>query len=270
MRAMAILAMVLAALVVTACASNSQAGDSMEKQGDAMEKKDGGAMEKDSGMEKEGSKMEKNDLFEEFTDLLSARSRLEWKVSYDINTKALGQELNLKSTQYIKGAEMMRMDSAFQGTETRVYIDHDVYTSCSNTGPGWNCFKVTNKDQESTGSQDFEEDFKSEPSKYNIVKDGTMSIAGTTATCYKLTTEDSTARYCYSSEAVPLYIKVDTKDGSTEMRATSYSKTVADSDFDLPAGAEAKEMGDIQNDPCAGCNYLSGSSKEACLSSCAN
>jgi protein-disulfide isomerase len=84
--------------------------------------------------------------------------------------------------------------------------------------------------------------------------DGTMALAGTTASCFKTSDfetlywngaeysyenihDDILGKFCYSSESAPMYLKMDLVDSTTqtvEMKATGYSLSVDESDFELP------------------------------------
>jgi len=147
-------------------------------------------------------------------------------------------------------------------------------TSCTNND-GWNCYKMELKKD---ALAKFEDEVETSQ-KYKIEADGTKVVAGVTAKCYKVTdTDDSvTVKYCFSSEGVPLYVYFQSPQAMTEMTARSYTKTVSDSVFDLPAGASTSTMPSVpsgssgaSNDPCAYCNYMSGADKDSCLQSCGN
>ncbi len=203
-----------------------------------------------------------------FTALLGKRTSLSWKVAYTITTTTNGQTVTSAMTQYVKGSDRIRMDLATQGVETRTYLTDKVYTSCMNQG-SWTCFKIDAPNQ--TGAADTqatEQQMQDDIAAYNVVADGTKSVAGVTATCYKITEKAQQGflyRYCFSKEGVPLYLYILTGGATTEMTATSYTTSVSDSDFTPPAAASAMPSA---NDPCSGCSFLSGSQKDACLAAC--
>ena len=108
-------------------------------------------------------------------------------------------------------------------------------------GGAWTCFKFSMAGQDSSAGA--KEEVESNPQKYNIVADGTMQVAGVIANCFKLGDVQGFAiRYCYSAEGVPLYYKTTgTAEGKSfeyEMKAKSYSTSVPDSEFELPASPQ--------------------------------
>ena len=199
-----------------------------------------------------------------------------WKVSYTINGTNMPSGSTM--TQYIKGTDKIRVDSTAMGTESRSFVLSGKTYSCINQGESWICYKVDSS-QSGQNSTNLQNDIQSNPSKYTVTADGSMQVAGVTAACYKVVSVDGTVRYCVSQEGIPLYIKTT---GSTqgvsyesELTATSYSTSVSDSDFQLPATPQ--DIGSMTGggsgsggagSACAYCNYLSGDQKTQCLASC--
>jgi len=206
----------------------------------------------------------------EFMSLLSGKANLEWKIDYDIVSKAQGQTVQTKMLQYFKGEKKIRTDVATQGIESRSYLVDDVFTICTNTQGSWNCFK---SDIKKDNVADTEKDIKQNTGKYNIVADGTKTIAGTTAKCYKVVGDANgvNTKYCFASDGIPLYMLVESSDFMTEMTAKSYSKSVSDSDFEIPAGTKTQSMPSPggSTDPCSVCDYMTGDQKDQCLAECA-
>jgi hypothetical protein len=160
--------------------------------------------------------------------------------------------------------------------ETRSFILDKKITSCFNMGGSWSCSEMEMKENDMTA---IEEDVVSdEDLDYVITEDGTKMVAGTNTECYKLVANDgtSTTRYCIASDGAPLYIKSDaTSDGHTitsELIATSYTKSVSDSDFIPPAKATPMGanpvMGGDSSDPCAACAQIPEQYRSQCLASC--
>ena len=214
---------------------------------------------------------------DEFASILGLRSTLQYKVAYDVATEAAGQQMSVQMSQYIKGLSKMRTDSTYSGIESRTYLLDKTFYTCTKQA-AWNCMKMAV--QEEQGSTQAMDNVQSNISDYQVVADGTMQVAGVTATCYKVTGKDiEYYRSCHSPEGVPLYIKMQTsaagQSSTTEMTASSYSTSVPDSDFVLPAAATelptagAGAAGAVGIDACSYCSYLTGSSKDQCLASCA-
>jgi hypothetical protein len=220
------------------------------------------------------------DAAEEFEELFSTKAATEFKVDYVIKTSAEGQTMTSTMSQYMKGEEKIRADMAFNDMESRTYIMGEDFTTCTRQDNAeWSCYKLPESEQgdEEVPIVEVKEDFEENPDEYTITRDGTMQVAGVTATCYKMTTtgEDaSVVTYCFSKEAVPLYVKMESDEYLTEMTATTYSTRVSNSDFNLPEGAEVQEYGAATGtmpaggDYCDACNYLSGDDRDECLASC--
>jgi hypothetical protein len=179
----------------------------------------------------------------------------------------------------MKGEKKFRMDFGSKEGEMRSYMVNNVYTTCYNQGE-WSCMKIEGNDSDNSAmeSREIQKDFEEDPTQWDIGADGTKQIAGVTAQCYKMNEHGATefVRYCFAKEGVPLYVRMESKEGVTEMEATSYSTSVSDSDFVPPA--EAKDLSTMYGgaggtspaggDACAYCNYLSGTDKDECLASC--
>ncbi len=258
---------VVALLLLAACASKSAPSTMPAAPGNDAQPADG--QPSDAGPQLAGQQpAQSGSVASAFTALLGKRASLSWKVAYTITTTTGGQTVTSAMTQYVKGADQLRMDFSMQGTETRTYMAGKVYTSCTDNG-GWTCFKVDAPNQTgAAGTQANEQQMQSDISAYDVVADGTKTVAGVTATCYRITTKAQqgfTYRYCFSKEGVPLYLHFQTGGATTEMTATSYSMSVSNSDFTPPATASAMPSA---NDPCSGCSFLSGSQKDACLAAC--
>ena len=224
--------------------------------------------------------------------LLAAKADLEWKVDYDLSTTAGGETMDSQMSMYMKGTDRIRTDLSAGGYDIQSYVlDGDVI-SCTKMGSSWSCTKFTAKEDDQPQATDIEADIQEDASQYTIDADGTMSIAGTTAKCFRITSndpaQDVTMRQCFSSDAAPLYILMESNaEGQafrSEMKATAYSKNVASSAFVPPAepkefdanayvgiGAGAGAAGTVEagsGDSCAACDGLSGDALDICLSYC--
>jgi len=168
-----------------------------------------------------------------FADYMGMRSTSKWKIEYDVST---GGATTIPMTQYTRGNDI-RTDTAVGGQTTRAYLLGTKYYSCMEQAGAWTCFEFGMP----AGSA--QSKIETEPSKYAAVADGTMQVAGTTANCFKLNVEGTAMRYCFSKEGVPLYLSSSgTANGQkvdTIMTARSYTLSVSDSDFELPAASQA-------------------------------
>lgn len=60
------------------------------------------------------------------------------------------------------------------------------------------------------------------------------TIAGVSVSCFEIRPQGVMQIVCYSDDAIQLYLKVTSPEGSFERTVTQYKKTVPDSAFDLP------------------------------------
>lgn len=181
-----------------------------------------------------GDSSKSDSMAGKFKDFVGMKLGAEYTVSYQNSMTANGKTQTYTMTQYFAGANKMRMDTKMQGVENRAYMLTDAFYSCSNQQGSWMCIKI---DRPEDATQEVDAVEKS-PDDYNILYDGTMSIAGATAQCYKITLPTGMMKECFSKEGVPLYMQVKSGDVETEMKATTYKTSVSDSDFTLPAKAQ--------------------------------
>lgn len=172
----------------------------------------------------------------ELMNLLTNKTGVEYKVSYDITTTAAGQTFTIQKSQYVKTENESRSDSIIGGIETRSYVINDDHISCSMKSNAWSCQKI-NIPNDPTIKR-YNNFMEQNVSDYDSVSDGTREIAGVTAACFNATQKSTgyTYRYCFKDGAL-LYNYVKVNGVSTEVIATSYSANVPDSDFVPPAQA---------------------------------
>ncbi len=208
------------------------------------------------------------DIKTELKNIFSKKDSLEYKVSHTTKLTGTGEQ---KMTQYIKG-ENMRVDMIIEDIETRTYIlgTSSMYT-CSKPEGEWSCIGFDTPQESSTSDQALT-DFTEETDLYEIKYLSTRNIAGTSAKCFSMknTAENVAIEYCISPEGVPLYTKTTMNEITMEMTATSYSTSVSDSDFTLPAEPVdmSNLMGNMASDPCSICDMLPEESRQECLDSC--
>lgn len=220
-----------------------------------------------------GAGTQQSSALDDFTRFLGLKSGAQWKAAYSSTTKLDGASTLSEMTQYVKGASMMRTDLSAAGQQIRSYLIAGIaYVCSSQDGSSWTCMRVESANDDANAQA--KDDVENNPAQYAIVADGTMQIAGATAICFKTKVEGTMdMRECFSSEGVPLYYKTtgvsDGKQVEYEMAATSYSTSVPDSDFVLPAEpTEFAVPSGASGNACSYCSYLTGSEKEQCLSSC--
>jgi hypothetical protein len=237
-----------------------------------------GASENGQDNAAENSATQDTEAQQEFESLFAKRN-LQWKIAYDLKSEMDGKTVMSQLTQYMKGEDRFRTDMMYDGTESRVYMVEETFTMCSKQDGDWQCFKTTPQEgDDSADVQDWETEYEQNEDDYTIVADGTKVVAGVSTKCFKVVDQkssDSVVRYCFASDGAPLYIYFSGQGTTSEMIATSYSKSVSDSEFTPPA--EAQDFGSMYGgagtsptggDSCSYCNYLSGTDKDNCLASC--
>lgn len=209
---------VIMLLVFTACKSN-------------------GSSEVSETVSEEGSPLvapseDPSDLFKGFA---AKKASLAFEVEYQLTT----DDQSSKMTQFVK-KNLMRTDMMAEGVESRMYVTADGVFSCMNQGE-WSCFGMK---QGQKSYDDVVDEVEANPEQYTIKKLPDKQIAGTTASCFRITTE-GTVDYCLSKEGVPLYIKSSGSGYESEMVAQRYGLSVPDSVFKLPA--EPQDLSALAN-----------------------
>ncbi len=178
--------------------------------------------------------VEKTDATTAFKALALKKAALSYQVTYHLTS--LVNELTIQSemTQYFKKTKS-RIDT---GVKTRVYMDGKTFSMCTNQGT-WYC---SSSKQQSLEYGNAPKGIELYADRYHMESLPPRSIAGTTASCFRIV-EENTTEYCFSPEGVPLYLKsasnTDRFEYSGEMVAQSYNLSVPDSAFDLPAEPQA-------------------------------
>lgn len=211
----------------------------------------------------------------DFKKFIGMKSTASWQVTYQMTSNTAGQAFSAEMKQYVKGTKI-RQDITTQGIEVWTFILSDGIYSCNKATGDWSCLKI---DANIPETERVQKELEANPDKFNVVFIGTKTVAGTTTQCYKASNlEGYAVEYCFSKEAVPLYIKTEGQNVLMEITATSYSTSVPADAFTVPAEAKPIQiptmpqvpLGDAggNSDPCAICNSLPGSAKDACLQSC--
>jgi len=228
---LSIFSLVVVILLLQSCATQQppeQAGQTEERQ-QAQEK----AMDKNERVD--APKQEQGrDAKTTYRSILAAQSTLQYKADYSMELDADGQTSSSSVTQFVKGIEMLRMDVEQDGVQVRTIKQDNDFYSCFNMQGSWTCQKST---YQPSVSDQATEDIRENVESYDVEFIGTATIADVQTSCYRVTIDDGTVEYCYSADYVPLLIKTATDQGTSTMTATSYSRSVSDSDFEVPANA---------------------------------
>jgi hypothetical protein len=173
----------------------------------------------------------------ELQSMLTRTSR-EFRIEYELKTTLEGQTTSSKTIEHVKGEEKIRSDLINGATETRTYFVDDALTTCSHSGSEWECARY-----DVSGEEGINTNVAAQLQQFDVQRDGSMEIAGVNTSCYKVysSAEESAVRYCFTTDALPLYVLTQTPEFTSEMTATTYSTTVADAEFELPEGADVEE-----------------------------
>jgi uncharacterized lipoprotein NlpE involved in copper resistance len=153
-------------------------------------------------------------------------------VNYDM-TSAQGK-VELK--QWIKG-DKLRQDTTFEEVSTKTFFVENKVTICTNAAGQEMCFEQTSTDPISTGIDTAKQNISSWEDKMTALPSKT--IAGVNTTCYKIVDADATYSYCFSKEAVPLFVETIVGEETITMVAKEYNTSVDDSVFVPP---QAQQM----------------------------
>lgn len=171
-----------------------------------------------------------------FRELISMQGNLEFSATYNVVTTAQGTTTNAVMTQYFKGLDRIRMDMTTQGTEARTYILGDTIHVCTQLNGNWMCFE---NEQSNVSAAGISDEVRENPEQFSPMMLPARTIAGTTASCYRLSMPESTTDYCFTADGVLLYSKTEDMAGQymSEVTATSFSTSVADAVFEVPQSA---------------------------------
>ncbi|MDT5280072.1 MAG: hypothetical protein QOJ20_1267 [Mycobacterium sp.] len=173
-------------------------------------------------------------------DVLKAGKSSTYKVSYKWSITAGGQTQTSEQTWFYKAPNSRFDFSAGPGATFSVFSLADGTYVCTNAGGQGFCQKSpAGTALQSNPAADFGLQLQSNPDQFNSSFTGTKSIAGQQAQCYAVKGVASSTfgdvNSCYSSTGVPLLTTMSAQGSTFAMEATSFSATVADSDFTLPA-----------------------------------
>ncbi len=181
------------------------------------------------------------DLKSTVLDLFNRQASLRFMVKYDLVSSGMQSSM----TQYMMGTNNIRMDITTSGIEARTIIKDSTFYSCTKISSSWTCQQIN---MQLPATSQAETEIKDNADDYQFTYIGSRQIAGTTASCYRMTSQGKPdVDYCFSPEAVPLYVKVTANGVVSELTATEYSTSVSAADFELPAqpGAQAAGMPQI-------------------------
>jgi hypothetical protein len=180
-----------------------------------------------------------SDWADKFSSLAAMKKNLEFSVTYDYSMvdESTNAIESYTMTQYFAKGKY-RMDSKIGLNEMSVFMVDNKYTTCNKQDGAWQCFIMPSDEKQDDPTSHFSA-IEDNPVDTDTTYEGTKSIAGTTAYCYNVRWsgqgDEGGIEACYSKEGVPLYMKTVSGASEIEMKATKYSTSVSDSDFEPPA-----------------------------------
>ena len=163
------------------------------------------------------------------------KSMLTGLPTYYVNYTLVSSEATGTLKQWIKNDKIKQESSFSEVSSTMYYVDNKM-TVCTSADGEEMCFAQPNANLKSTGVDTAKDNADIWAAKVSL--DTPRTVAGTLATCFKVTETDYTYKYCFSTDAVPLFTEIVNSQGTTTLTATEYSKTVDDSVFTVPAAQE--------------------------------
>ena len=162
-----------------------------------------------------------------------------------MTTSGTGQDASasLDQTWYFKPPntrfDMAGAASTGGGKISMFLLEKGIFM-CTEASGQSSCFQVPG---ETAAGQnmgfDLQSTFQDDPSAFNATRQEQRTIAGQQAHCYVLAGTPvsgfSSGTFCYTKSGVPLLSEWTAQGATFKMEATSFSATVPDSDFELPA-----------------------------------
>jgi len=176
-------------------------------------------------------------------DIVGAGRQASYKVVYRISGTSQGTSLAGEQTVYFKPPKR-RMDTKMGGEDTSMFMLEDGTYMCMAQGGTRTCLKMPQGQSLPPGQApagQAQEQVHANPGQYDSTYQGTRQIAGQTAQCYGIKSKAGgpagvdEGLVCYSNQGVPLLTQTKSQGTEFSMEATSYSTSVADADFQIPA-----------------------------------
>ena len=173
-------------------------------------------------------------------DVLKAGKLSTYKVTYKWTIVTGGQSQESEQTWYYKAPNSRFDFSAGPGATFSVFSLADGTYVCTNAGGSAFCQKsAAGAALQANPAADFGLQLQTDPGQFNSSYQGVKSIAGQQAQCYAVKSLAGAAfaevTSCYTATGVPLLTTMSAQGSTFTMEASSFSTTVADSDFTLPA-----------------------------------
>lgn len=177
-----------------------------------------------------------------FTDLVARSKSASYKVTYRVSSTSTGQTLTGEQTWYVKPPRM-RMDITIAGLgpagASSLFVLEDGSYLC--TSGNTMCMRFPHEaSQQQNPAAAVQSQLQLHSDQVKATRQASRVIAGREAECYAVTTDMASGLFaeavtCYDAQGVPLFLDSKGADMQVTLEATSYSTSVADADFELPA-----------------------------------
>jgi hypothetical protein len=177
--------------------------------------------------------------------ILSASKAIEYEVTYKLTATGQGQSFSGQQSWYSKQGKSrfdLRSTVAGQTSSMSLFALPEGMFMCLGTGELAECTSVA--DLETAMQQNpaafYLAALTAHPERFSGVPVGTRHIAEQHTHCYDVRpVADSSGftegRFCFTTQGIPLVLKVGAPTGQWAMEATRLSTTAPDADFTLPA-----------------------------------
>lgn len=161
-----------------------------------------------------------------------------------MTTSATGQgSATLEQTWYFKPPNTrfdMVGDASTGGGKISMFILEKGTFMCTEGGGQTSCLSMPgDAAADQNMGFDLQNTFQDDPSAFNATSREERTIAGQQAYCYILAASPvagfTSGTFCYTKTGVPLLSEWTAQGATFKLEATSFSATVPDSDFELPA-----------------------------------
>jgi hypothetical protein len=178
-----------------------------------------------------------------FGQLLGSARTSEYKVTYKLSAAGAGEQ-----SWYFKPPKARYDFSTTAGGQSSVVsiyaLPDGTYMCFGGTGVAAQCIGMSGLDTalQQNPAALFQQSMFQHPEQFNAVLVETRQIAGQQAQCFDVKSTVAIAtlgdgRFCYSPQGIMLLQRFGAGGATLDMEATSFSTTVPESDFTLPAKA---------------------------------
>jgi hypothetical protein len=174
------------------------------------------------------------------SDLLTAGRAAQYKITYKYALTGAGG-MTGEQSWYFKPPRSRYDFTSTVGGQTTVVSFFNVTDGsffCMSVGTAKTCFRAAAgmpNPIDSNPAAVFAQGMIANPSAYGGVFVENKTFAGQSGSCYDVTGQSGTGRFCYTQSGILLYQNFTASGSGITLEATNVSTTVPDSDFELPA-----------------------------------